>query len=165
MDYQQLHEQTTAQCRKYVEAFCRIMGWAEDHYMPEWDWVGYPNPDIFGIVCINDMFFSMSDLCTVIGELDHWKEKYGNDLPKVIEEWYYYHIGDSEKWGRETPTHAINLKHWLMGARPIEVETSDDYKQHQQKELAEAHRRTEQAKQDLFKAIEDEYHAKMSYHE
>lgn len=144
-----------AQCQRYVEAFCEIMGYTEDDFMPEYYFIGQRNPDIFGVVFINDMFFNMSNLCLVIGEYDHWKEKYGDDLPKVIEEWYYYHIGDSDKWKGYISTNTINLQHWLMGARPTAEATSQEYKDQQAKEIERVEKEADEAFDALLETIKD----------
>lgn len=153
IDYKLLQAETVAQCKKYVEAFCEIMGYTEDGYMPEYYFIGSRNPDIFGVVCINDYWYNMSDLCVVIGEYDRWHDKIGDDLPKVIEEWYYYHIDESETW-KGYDRH-INLQHWLMGARPTEKDTSQEYIKQLEKELEKAYQRLEKAKATLTESIEN----------
>ena len=153
-----LHQRAKDICLKYAQVFCEILGIER----PQIDFVGIRNPDIFGIVNIDDYFFKMSDLCTVIGEYDHWLEKYltNQNLAQEIKKWYYWTIDAGQ--GQNAPY--INLEHWLMGARPTEAETSDEYKEMQKQNIEKARQATEQAKQDLFKAVEDEYHNKMSYH-
>ena len=132
--------------REEIRLFCRILG--------------YPNNDLnhligddpHGIVDMQEgyRYFNMTDIHVLLSDYKRWMELYDNPqtLRKVVDEWYYWSLEQKEHDGK-----VCNLKSWLMGWRPDGNET-EAYKQQHAKDVAEAHARTEQAKQELNQEVE-----------
>lgn len=93
-----------------VRLFSSIMGYSFDEMF-------HVANDPHGVVCLCDEFYDMSDIHTVIKEYPKLREKYKTNraIEEIISEWYFYSL-DMRNHHRDKP--CINLKSWLMGARP-----------------------------------------------
>lgn len=138
----------------YVKMFCRIMD-----YDPTYaSYVGV-KPDPFGVVEVCDQMWSMTDMFYVISRLEHWVEVYGSieNVREVAQDWYWWSIGESEKWPRKEDDKKINLDSWLMGLRPADIDTSDEYKAMRAKEIEESAKRIAELKGDIERYAKEDY--------
>ena len=140
-----LAKQNSMRC---VGAFCELLGYPNNnlnHLIGD---------DPHGIVDIQEgyRFFNMTDIHVLIADYERWINLYHDNqtLRKVVDEWYYWTLEEYEK-DYHRP---CNLKNWLMGWRPKPEDCLPYYNEQHAKDVADAHARTEQAKQELNQEVE-----------
>jgi hypothetical protein len=147
-----VHQAAVNSSIRYVRLFCQIMGFSTK----DASFIGV-KPDPFGVAILSDQFWSMTDMFYVISRLPHWIEKYGSieAVRETVQDWYWWTIGESEKWPKKEDDKRINLDHWLMGLRPTPEDTSDEYKDMMAKELAESKKRVAELEAELKRYMEE----------